>query len=196
MKAFHGIEQVIAAIDPLGALIALIFTVCVVGLLSWMLLVPRQVAVQVARARRAVGGVKRILVPLEWGVASDRAVELACRLGKEQHADIYLAYIIEIPRTRALNNPLHEKESAVARDTLKYAEQIVRLSRLRAVTMVERSRETYEGILRLANDIQPDLIVLGMPPLYSTVRGLVGMITLETVMKRANCEVLVSKMPG
>ncbi len=196
MRGIVGIEHIIAAIDPLGALIAFLFTVCVVGLLTWMLWVPRQVAQQVSRARRSLGGVRRILVPLEWGVTSDRAVELACRMGKDQHADIYLACIIEIPRTRALNNPLHEKEASEARDTLKYAEQIVRLNRMRSVTLVERARETHEGILRLANELQPDLVVMGMPPLYSTVRGLIGMATLEVVLRRAPCEVLLSKMPG
>lgn len=194
MRAAQKAAEVV--MDPMGIGIAGGFLLFMLVLMVWMLWVPRPVAQQVARARRSVGGLKRILVPLEWGVASDRAVELACRLGKEQHADIFLAYIIEIPRTRALNNPLHEKEASGARDTLKYAEQIVRLSRLRAVTMVERAREMHDGILRMAEEIQPDLIVMGMPPLYHTVRGLVGMITLETVMKKANCEILVSKMPG
>lgn len=183
-------------VDPLGAAIALVFTTLIVILLGWMLWVPRPVARSVAMARSSVGGVKRILVPLEWGVTSDRAVELACRLGREQHADIYLACIIEIPRTRALNAPLHEAEAEEARQTLKFAEQIVRLSRLRAVTMIERSREASEGIIRLVNEVKPDLLVVGLPPLYSTVQGLVGMIALETILRRALCEVIVSKMPG
>lgn len=183
-------------VNPFGALIALFFAVSMLVLLGWMLWLPRPVAQPVARARRSVGGVRRILVPLEWGVTSDRAVELASRLGREQHADIYLAYIIEIPRTRALNAPLQEKESEQARQTLRCAEQIVKLNRLRAITLVERSRELSEGILRLAGEFQPDLIVIGVPSLYSTVRGLMGMITLETIMRRAPCEVLVSKMPG
>jgi nucleotide-binding universal stress UspA family protein len=183
-------------IHPLGALIAFGFVLSMILLMSWMLWVPKPVAQTVARARRSVGGVRRILVPLEGGVTSDRAVELACRLGREQHADIYLAYIIEIPRTRALNTPLHEGESGQARQTLRFAEQIVKLNRLRAVTMVERAREVSEGILRLSNEVQPDLLVIGMPSLYSTVRGLAGTLAMENILRRASCEVLVSKMPG
>jgi len=183
-------------IDPLGAVLAAFFTLSIVSLLAWMLWVPKPVARTVARARRSIGGVNRILVPLEWGAESDRAVELACRLGRDQHADIYLACVIEIPRTRVLNSPLHEGEAERIRETLRYAEQIVKLNHLRAVTFVERSREMSEGILRLADRVQPDLIVIGVPALYSTVKGLLGVLTLEEILRRAPCEVLLSKKPG
>ena len=80
--------------------------------------------------------------------------------------------------------------------SLEFAEQIVRMSRLRAVTVVERSREASEGIIRLINEVKPDLLVVGLPPLYSTVQGLMGMIALETILRKAPCEVIISKMPG
>lgn len=188
-----GAEMII---HPLGAVIAVAFLVSVFGVLGWMLWVPKPIAPPVARARRSVGGVRRLLVPLEWGVTSDRAVELACRLGREQHADVYLAYLLEIPRTRALNAPLHEAEAEQARQTLRNAEEIVKLNRLRAITVIERVRDASEGILRLAREVQPDLMVIGVPSLYSTVRGLFGVLALETILRRAPCEVLVSKMPG
>ena len=184
------------SVNPLGAVIAAGFLLGVVGVLAWMLWVPRPIAQPVARARRSVGGVRRLLVPLEWGVTSSRAVELACRLGREQHADVYLVYLLEIPRTRALNAPLHEGEAERARQALRHAEEIVKLHRLRAVAVIERVRDASEGILRLARELQPDLMVVGVPPLYSSVRGLFGVLSLETILRRAPCEVIVSKMPG
>jgi hypothetical protein len=61
---------------------------------------------------------------------------------------------------------------------------------------VERSREATEGIIRLINEVKPELLVVGLPPRYSTVQGLVGMIVLETILRKVPCEVIISKMPG
>src|SRR5579884_1406413 len=47
---------------------------------------------------RSVGALRRIIVPVDPNVGSGRAVELACRLGEAQQAEIILAHALTVPR--------------------------------------------------------------------------------------------------
>ena len=73
-------------VHPLGVLLAAGFAVPMAALLGWMLRVPRPVPQEVARAVRSVGAVQTILVPIVESYYSERAVELASRLGATQRA--------------------------------------------------------------------------------------------------------------
>ncbi len=77
-------------ISFIGAFLAFIFTASMTALLWWMLHVPRAIPQAAAKARRAVGAIKRVLVPTSGTLYSERGIELACRLGEEQKAEIYL----------------------------------------------------------------------------------------------------------
>jgi len=57
---------------------------------------------------------------------SERGIELACRLGEEQKAEIYLVTVLEVPRTLPLEAPMPEAE-ANAKDIIKRGEEIVSL---------------------------------------------------------------------
>src|SRR4030043_986761 len=83
----------------LGALLAFVFATSMGILLWWMLNVPRAIPLAAAKARRAVGAIKKILVPTSGTLYSERGIELACRLGEEQKAEIYLVTVLEVPRT-------------------------------------------------------------------------------------------------
>jgi len=83
----------------LGSLLAFIFAGSMGTLLWWMFHVPKAIPLAAAKARRAVGAIRRILVPTSGTLHSERGIELACRLGEEQKAEIYLIHIIEVPRT-------------------------------------------------------------------------------------------------
>ena len=68
----------------LGALLAFVFATSMGILLRWMFNVPRAIPMAAAKARRAVGAIKKILVPTSGTLYSERGIELACRLGEEQ----------------------------------------------------------------------------------------------------------------
>ena len=68
----------------LGAVFAFAFSASMGTLLWWMLHVPRAIPLAAAKARRAVGAIKKILVPTSGTLCSERGIELACRLGEEQ----------------------------------------------------------------------------------------------------------------
>ena len=84
-------------ISFIGAFLAFLFTASMTTLLWWMLHVPRAIPQAAAKARRAVGAIKRVLVPTSGTLYSERGIELACRLGEEQKAEIYLITVIEVP---------------------------------------------------------------------------------------------------
>ncbi len=91
---------------PLGVLIVIGFLVTLGGTLLWMLRLPPPLPQEVARAVYSVEAARTILVPILDLFYSERAVELACRLGRTQNATIVLAYIVEVPRLLTLDAPL------------------------------------------------------------------------------------------
>src|SRR5512147_2667247 len=109
-----------------GGRLAFVFAGSMGVLLWWMFRVPRAIPLAAAKARRAVGAIKRVLVPTSGTVFSERGIELACRLGEEQKAEIYLVTVLEVPRTLPLEAPMPEAE-AKAEDIIKRGEEIINL---------------------------------------------------------------------
>jgi len=181
------------ALNPWGILLAVVFALLIGGLLLWMFRVPAPIAQEVARARRSVSGIKRILVPTRGAEHDERAVELACRLGQEQGSQIILTYVLEIPLTLSLNTPLPEEEAKAAR-AMQRSVEIVELHNLEAIPRVERDRQAGRGILRTARDLDVDLVVIGMNPARSHFADPLGRTT-ETLLRNANFEVVVDKHP-
>ena len=181
-------------LSPVGILLAMTFAVLMASLMLWMLRVPAPMAREVARARRSVSGIKRILVPTQGAEHDERAVELACRLGQEQKSQIVLACVLEIPLTLSLSTPLPEEEKR-ASEALQRGSEIVKLHNLPAVAKIERDRDAGRGILRTAQDLDVDLVVIGMNPARSHFSDPLGRTT-ETLLRRANFEVIVDKHPA
>jgi nucleotide-binding universal stress UspA family protein len=159
---------------------------------------PRPVVVAIPQAaesaREAVGALRRILVPTTGADYSERSVELACRIGLSQRASINLLYVLVVPRSMPMGTPLPEEEGK-AKNALARAESIVRSHGLDCTVAVERSRNAGEGIIQRAKTQQPDLIVIGMRPIYGENETLLGRTT-DRLLRDAPCEVIVDKMPS
>jgi nucleotide-binding universal stress UspA family protein len=168
------------------------FAVALSTLLLWMLRVPRPVSLAVARAVRSVGAVRTILVPILEEYYSERAVELASRLGQEQKAKILLGYVVEVPRTLSLGVPLPRAEEA-GKQALDQAKQIVALHSLETQAEFVRAREAGEGIVRLARDYDVDLIVLGIAPDSGLIEGSAARVA-ESLFRSAPCEVIIDRL--
>ena len=162
--------------------------------LWWMLHPPRQVGEAAAKARHSLFAVKRILVPTSGFPYSERGVELACRLGQEQRAQIFLAYIMEIPRTMPLGIPLPDLEQK-AREALERADSIVVLHGLKTDKMVHRARIAGEEISRIAREKDVDMIVLGIRSHVGLTENILGR-TSDVILRQAPCEVIIDKLPG
>ena len=157
-----------------------------------MLRVPRPVPPEVARAMRSVGAVQTILVPILETYYSERAVELASRLGEMQRARILLGYIIEVPRTLSLGVPLPAAEERANR-ALEHAKTIVAMHGLVAQVEIIRAREAGEGIARVARDRGVDLIVVGVSPEMGFTEGPAARCA-ESLFRHAPCEVIIDRL--
>lgn len=185
---------VVPVLNPIGIVLAFIFVTSMGLVFFWMFRVPRPVPHEVAAVRRSVAAMQRLLVPVSGKIATERAVELACRLGKDQKAEIILAYIIEVPFTLSLNTPVPTEESR-GQGALRTARFIVEQHGLTAKTRITPHRYTWGGILHLAGEEMVDAIVMsvgaGRPGQGEGVDR-----NAQEVLKRAPCEVILDKMPA
>jgi len=183
-----------AVLNPIGIVLASIFVVFMVNLFRWMFKVPPQLPYAVVKARQSVSALQRILVPVGDRLASDRAVELACRLGEAQKAEIILVYVIEVPFTLSLNAPM-AAEQAKGEEILNTAGAIVEQHGLPVQMKVIPDRNEWGGILRMSREEAVDAIVMNVGTERAGVMEGVGRAANE-LLKRAECEVVLDKVPS
>jgi nucleotide-binding universal stress UspA family protein len=180
---------------PLGVLIALLFVIILGGTLFWMLRLPSPMAQEVARAVFSVHASRCIIVPILDLFYTERAVELACRMGKQQNASIVLAYIVEVPRLMTLDSPLPADIGERSQQALKHAQAIVERHGLRCMTTTLRAREANEGIGQIVQLYKGDIVVLGVQAAESHLPSIFTR-TADALMRRPPCEVLIDSVPG
>ena len=179
--------------NPIGVFLAIIFVASMGLLFCWMFRVPPQVPREVAVVRRSVAAMQRIMVPVSGRIASERAVELACRLGETQKAEIILAYIIEVPFTLSLGT-LMPAEEAKSEEALRTARFIVEQHGLPVKTKIIPHRYVWGGILDLAREEMVDAIVMNVGTGRPGQEDGMGR-TAQEVLRRAECEVILDKGP-
>lgn len=176
-----------------GLALAGTFAASMGGLLWWMLHPPAPIGPAVARAVRGVSAVRRILVPVKGTSYSNRAVELACRLGQEQEAEIVLTYVIQVPLALPLGTPL-DRDEAMAQDALGRASQIVELHGLKAVPDLKRDRDVAHGVLDASRAHGVDLVVLGVNPRRVAAGESMGK-SIEAILRKSGIELIIDLVP-
>ncbi len=179
-------------LHPVGIFLGLIFVTSIGAMFFWMFRVPPSLPLPVVKVHRSVDAVRKILVPLVEAMPSERAVEIASRLGHDHSADLILVHVLVVPYTMELNAPLPVREKA-ARETLALGTVIAQRYGFRARTVLVRHRNAADGILEIARQEQVDAIVLGVG-VKTRTPGEWGKTSVE-VLRRAVCEVLVDKVP-
>lgn len=178
-------------VTVLGVVLALAFCASMSAVLFWMLHPPAYVSLSAAKARIAVSAIRKIIVPTIGTGYSERAVELACRLGEKQKAEIIVAHFIKIPFTLPLGAIIESAETA-AKQIVDRGVEIVRHSNLPVRAVVAHARQVEEAIIRLAREEDADLILMGIRPAIGFPERIIGR-TSEAVLRRAPCEVLVDR---
>jgi len=179
-----------AIFNPIGIGLALSFIILMLNLFRWMFRVPPQMPYTVAKARQSIAAIRKILVPTREEVASERAVELACRLGEAQQAEIILTYVIEVPYTLSMDTPLPSAE-AKAQEAIRTARFIVEQHGLQVKPKLIHHRTVWGGILAVAREELVDAIVMSVHSGF--MEGVSG--TANEVVKRAECEVILDRVP-
>jgi nucleotide-binding universal stress UspA family protein len=180
---------------PVGVLMALLFLLALGATLFWMLRLPKAMTQEVARAVFSVQATRCIVVPILDLFYTERAVELACRMGKQQEASIVLAYIIEVPRLMTLDSPLPKEVEERAQQALLNARAIVERHGLKAMTTTMRAREANEGVGQIVRTYHGDIVVLGVQAVERHLPSIFTR-TADALMRRPPCEVLIDSMPG
>jgi len=180
-------------ITVVGVLIAIVFLISIVGLLGWMLRLPKETEQTrtVTKAMRSVNKLSYILVPLlRMNEATDRIVALAAQMARQRNGNVEALAVIEVPFTLPLNAYVEQDEKQ-AFEALNRAESVATSVAVRINKRILKARSAGLAIVREAEEKGIDLILIANAPVR--VRGNIQHIdpTVEYVMKNAPCEVLV-----
>jgi nucleotide-binding universal stress UspA family protein len=145
----------------------------------------------VGATEHSVGALRRIVVPVVDSVSSERAAEMACRLGGPQQAEIVLLHVVEVPLTRALSDA-SDAERFRGEQALQLGQAIVGHHGMRSRARLLFERSASRGIVRVAGEEQADVIVMAMSEKRQPDPTQVSQ-TMRDVLRQAPCEVLIDQ---
>lgn len=134
-----------------------------------------------------------ILVPLKLGPIGEEMVATAVKLAREGGASLEALSVINVPLDRPLDSAWPEEEQR-AQDSLAEARALGADHGVEVDTEVVRARSIGHAIVDEAGRRGADLIVLGSSPRWRRQSRFFSP-TVEYVLKRAPCEVLVVAFP-
>ena len=180
-------------LNPIGIAIAILFLASIVGVLGWMLRLPKETErMQTAtKAVRSVNKLTRILVPLlKKNETTDRAVALAAQMARHRNGTVEALAVIEVSFMLPLDAKVEEDEK-YALELLDCAESVAMQNATKVKKRILKARNAGAAIVREAEEKAVDLIIIANTPVR--VRGNMHQIdpVVEYVMRNASCEVLV-----
>jgi APA family basic amino acid/polyamine antiporter len=135
----------------------------------------------------------RLLVPMKLGVIGEEMVATAVRLGQERGAKVTALHVIRVPLDRAIDAELVDEEEAagasIAEAKLLGADHGVEVE-----GRIVRARAIGQAIVEQAIELGADLIGLGASPRWRRQSRFFSP-TVEYVLKKAPCEVLIVAFP-
>ncbi|HEV8021762.1 MAG TPA: universal stress protein [Candidatus Lustribacter sp.] len=183
------------AVHPAGALIALAVVAAVIATFYWMLHPPRTKADIEAKQAEAIlhKMVGSIIVVFSEGIHSEHMMVLAARLARNERADLFAVYVIEVPLIFPEGAEMPEEDRA-GYDMLATAEVIAQHHDVHLHTEVLHARSVSAGVLELAKRENANLIVLGSYREGKYTGAPLGR-AIEEIATRAKCDVLIG-VPG
>jgi nucleotide-binding universal stress UspA family protein len=178
-------------IDPIGAVIALFIAIGIASVLFWMLHAPasqvQKIAAQTTReVKRMVGS---IIVVFSPEINSRHMMALAVKLARGEHSDLFVLYVIEVPRTLPPDAEMPEEERA-ALDALGAAETIANENNVNLRTETIKVRSTAEAVLEIAKRDKANLLILGSYLEGKYVGARLG-TAIQEIAADAKCDVLI-----
>ena len=142
----------------------------------------------------------RILVPTDFGPASDAALSVARDLAAVTGATLYLLHVVDDVGARLTDFPYAHVEDIQRSVELAARRHLEALQRrrdpkpLQAQAAVLASIDPAEAIVRYANDEHIDLIVMGTHGRVPVVRMFLGAV-VDRVVRTAPCPVVTLRAP-
>ncbi|HEX6699724.1 MAG TPA: universal stress protein [Gaiellaceae bacterium] len=134
-----------------------------------------------------------ILVPMKLGEIGEEMVATAVKLAQQDGSDVEALYVIAVPMELPLDAPLIDQEERAAA-SLAEAQLLGADHGVRVNGKTIRARAIGEAIVQEAQEHGTDLIVLGSSPRWRRQSRFFSP-TVEYVLKKAPCEVLVVAFP-
>jgi universal stress protein A len=138
---------------------------------------------------------KKILVLLDLTEASEQIAVAAREMAAHSNAAMVILHVVEFvpaePMGETLMPTVQVEEDLIVRSRVNLSELCARLGLPSGATRVESGNKKTE-ILRVANEMSADLIVLG-----SRIRhglGILVNLTEDTVLHAARCDVLAVRL--
>jgi basic amino acid/polyamine antiporter, APA family len=135
----------------------------------------------------------RILVPMKLGLIGEEMVATAVKLAQERGAAVEAVHVIRVPMDKALDAELIDEEERAAA-SLAEAQILGADHNVTVHGETVRARAIGEAIVGQAKKTDADLIVLGSAPRWRRQSRFFSP-TVEYVLKKAPCEVLVVAFP-
>jgi APA family basic amino acid/polyamine antiporter len=139
------------------------------------------------------GEYERILVPVKIGPIGEEVFATALRLAEEEGASITALHVIPVPLDKPLEAEVVIDEERAAR-SIADARDLAEEHGVEVEGIVVRGRSIGATIVEEARAHGADLIVMGSSPRWRRQSRLFGP-TVEHVLRRAPCEVMVIAYP-
>jgi APA family basic amino acid/polyamine antiporter len=135
----------------------------------------------------------RILVPMKLGEIGEEMVATAVKLAQERGAKVDALHVIRVPLDQALDAELWDEEER-AEASLAEAKLLGADHGVEVEGHTVRARSIGQAIVDEAQRLNADLIVLGSSPRWRRQSRFFSP-TVEYVLKKAPCEVLIVAFP-
>jgi basic amino acid/polyamine antiporter, APA family len=135
----------------------------------------------------------RILVPMKLGLIGEEMVATAVKLAQERGASVEALHVIRVPMEKPLEAELLDEEERAAA-SLAEAQILGTDHGVQVHAETVRARSIGDAIVSQAKRTNADLIVLGSAPRWRRQSRFFSP-TVENVLKKAPCEVLVVAFP-
>jgi APA family basic amino acid/polyamine antiporter len=134
-----------------------------------------------------------ILVPMKLGPIGEEMIATAVKLAEDRRAHVEALYVIRVPLDQPLEAELHDQEEAAA-ESLAEARILGADHGVEVEGETIRARSIGDAIVQEATRRGNDLIVLGSAPRWRRQSRFFSP-TVEFVLRKAPCEVLVVAFP-
>ena len=136
----------------------------------------------------------KILVPMKLGLIGEEMIATAVKLAQERGSDVEALHVVRVPLDRPLDAPLVDVEEQQAVESLEEAKLLGQDHGVVVRGETVRARAIGEAIVEEAIRRGVDLIVLGSAPKWRRQSRFFSP-TVEHVLRKAPCEVLVVAFP-
>jgi basic amino acid/polyamine antiporter, APA family len=134
-----------------------------------------------------------ILVPMKLGPIGEEMVATAVKLAQEAGASVWALHVVRVPMERQLDEAVAAEEER-AEASLAESRALGADHGVEVKTKTVRARAIGQAIVEQAEELGVDLIVVGSSPRWRRQSRFFSP-TVEYVLKKAPCEVLVVAFP-